>query len=817
MTNTAAAPLHPDQPTEQTNLRDTHATLEARIEEIGRHNLQSFNEADFMALHRHRAALWESLKAARKQVYFGRLDFTPAGAPGPETYYLGKIGFEDHSRIIVMDWRAPAARLYSHRRPGAFHYQSPAGRVDVNLHLKRHYQMEQDTLVNLFDEYDSRPAAATAAGRTTLVDPDAFLREILSGRGTAATMLDIVASLQEHQDDLIRADWHQVLVVQGVAGSGKTSIALHRVAYLLYPGNQTGVESERCIIFGPNQLFLGYIANVLPELGVTGLAQTTLDAWALNRLGLAGRPVADATLAALLSADVDERTKQTLARRSRLKGSLRMGRLLESLLNHWRARLNVPAAGLSFDALGPYKVKVSLSRARVQEVAHTFAALPLLRQREKVLETLGADLITDYTTAVKRHLQAMVADGEHLRQRQRELELEAARLDGYAAYARDVIDLDLEDQHAVAGLEQGAEAVRALAAHYGRQGERLVLRAARLKDEGAARAPRPEVREALLAALSAALDQAWPALDPAPAYAQMLADLSLLARLGRGTLTADELELLHGGLPASAAALDTADLPAITYLHALANGIPVPVYDHIIVDEAQDVSPLYYALLRRLARGGSLTLLGDLAQGVYAYRGLSDWDEVRQVFDGLPYTYAEARESYRSTHEIITFSNRILELLAPAGQAPRLALPFERHGAPPALHRLARTGDLLPAVLETLRDLQASGYQNIALIAKRPERAAALAKKVAAELGQPVQLAVEIKAAYAGGLVAIPVHLAKGMEFEAALIVDANDGDYAATEFDGRLLYVAATRALHALHLFSVGRPNAFIDLAAAA
>lgn len=813
---TAAPPPHPELVAELAHLDRTYAILETRIEEVGNYKVQGFTTHDTAALHRKLVETYTTLKGARKQVYFGRLDFTPADRPGPETYYFGKIGFERNSRIVVVDWRAPVARLYSRRRPGAFHYQSPDGRVNVALHLKRHYQIEQQTLHSLHDEYDARPAAARPPGPAVLVDPDAFLREILSGRGAAAYMLDIVASLQEHQDDLIRADWRQVLVVQGVAGSGKTSIALHRMAYLLYPGNNTGLEGGRCIIFGPNQLFLGYIANVLPELGVTGLAQTTLDAWALDRLGLTGQPVVDGTLAALLSSQVEERPKQALARRSRLKGSLRMGRLLESFVNHWRARLNVPATGLSFDAPGPYKVTVALTRARVQEVAHTFAGLPLLRQREKVVETLGADLLTDYLAAVKGYLQDMTAEGEQMVNRRRELELEAARLDDYAAYAREVIDLDLEDHHAAAGLAQGANALRALAAHYGRQGERLVLRAARMKDEGAIRQPRPDVRAALLAALNAALDTAWPALDPAPAYTQLLNDLPLLAKLGRGLLNADELELLHRGAPAAGDPLDSADLPALAYLHAHAHGIPVPVYDHIIVDEAQDVAPLYYALLRRLARGGSLTLLGDLAQGVYAYRGLSDWDEVRQAFDGLPYTYAEASESYRSTHEIISFSNRILELLAPPGQPPRLATPFERHGAPVTLHRLGRSSELLPAVLAALRALHAQGYENIALIAKRPERAAALAKQVAAELGRPVQLAVELRDAYPGGLVAIPVHLAKGMEFEAVLLVDASDADYAANEFDGRLLYVAATRALHALHLFAVGRPNAYLDLAAA-
>ncbi|MCC7360164.1 MAG: AAA family ATPase [Anaerolineales bacterium] len=810
-------PAHPEAAAERAHLDRTLARLETRIEEVGSYEIQGFSANDLAALYHHVSNTYALLKLARKQVYFGRLDFTPAGASGPETWYFGKLGFEHHNRIVVVDWRAPVARLFSRRRPGPFHYASPDGRQEVNLRLKRHFAIEQADLLSLADEYDARPDADRPAGPAALVDPDAFLREILAGRGASAAMLDIVASLQEHQDDLIRADHRQVLVVQGVAGSGKTSIALHRMAYLLYPGNQTGLDPARCIIFGPNQLFLGYIANVLPELGVTDLAQTTLDHWALERLGLPGGPVVDGTQAALLSPQIEERPKQALARRSRLTGSLRFGRLLEALVNHWRARLAAPPPGLSFDAPGPFKVSVALTRARVLEVARAFANLPLLRQREKVVETLSAEIVSDYLAAVRRHLQAMTQEGEQLVERRRQVELEAARLEDYAAYGRDVIDLDLEEHHTVAGLEQGAAALRQLAAHYGRQGERLILRAARLKDEGAYRQARPEVRDALLAALNTALDTCWPALDPLAAYAHLLSDLPLLARLGRGLLDSDELELLHRGAPDPEAALDAADLPALAYLHALAHGIPVPVYDHIIVDEAQDVAPLYYALLRRLARGGSLTLLGDLAQGVYSYRGLSDWDEVREVFAGLPYTYTEANESYRSTHEIISFSNRILELLAPPGRRPRLAVPFERHGAPVALHRLTRQSDLLPAVLATLRALQAEGYANIALVAKRPERVSALARQISAELGQPVPLAAGLRAGYAGGLLAIPIHLAKGMEFEAVLLLDATDAEYAANEFDGRLLYVAVTRALHALHLFAVGRPNAYLDLAAAA
>jgi len=267
--------------------------------------------------------------------------------------------------------------------------------------------------------------------------------------------------------------------------------------------------------------------------------------------------------------------------------------------------------------------------------------------------------------------------------------------------------------------------------------------------------------------------------------------------------------------------LDVSDLPAVCYLHMLVEGVPAPLYDHVVVDEAQDVAPLYFAALRRLSRNGSLTLLGDLAQGVYGYRGLADWDEAREVFTGLPYTYVEAAESYRSTFEIITFANRMLELLAPDGQAARLAKPFERHGAPVRLHQLARKEELAPRLAEAVRVMQAEGYANIAVIAKTAAQGAALSEALAAEgvaaalVGAAEDAAlVGADEVYAGGVVVIPVHLAKGMEFEAVLLAGAEAASYPATEYEGRLLYVAVTRALHRLEIFSVGEANAYVALA---
>jgi DNA helicase-2/ATP-dependent DNA helicase PcrA len=806
---------HPEATPEDQHLSRTLETLEQRIEEIGSWDVWGPTPDDTAALHRHMVKVYKDLVSARKQVYFGRLDVLPAGKTEPEAHYIGRIGFDQRGKIIVVDWRAPLARLFSRRRPGRAQYDSPDGRLAVDLQLKRQFKIQQEALREIFDEYDSRPGTLAAGpSQASLVDPDAYLREIISGRRDAF-MQDIVATIQEQQDELIRADPRQVLVIQGVAGSGKTAMALHRVAYLLYPGNQLGIDPQRCIVFGPNQLFLGYIANVLPGLGVDDIPQTTLDAWALDRLGLTGRPTMDTTLDALLDAGRRTSDKRRRMQASQLKGSLRMGQVLDRLAEWWRGRLTVPAAGLAFEDLGPFKVTARVSKARVVELQQSLRALPVTRQRQRLAELLLSELTGAYADAFEREAAELIETGEELHDRRQPLLDQAARLDEYSAYAAREDDIDLDESKASAGLKRGADGLRALAEYFERKGQAAILRTTRIREEGRGNKQKTIVREALRQALESSLETIWPALDPPRAYTQLLSDPQLLARLGRGVLSDDEIELLAQSAPPLEGALDAGDLPALAYLHTISEGLAAALYDHIVVDEAQDVAPLYYTLLRRFSRSGSLTILGDMAQGVNAHRGIGSWDEVRAAFDGLPYRFGEVRESYRSTHEIVSFANRLLELMAPAGQKPMLAEPFNRHGRPVTFRKLDQPGDLVLALAASIAALRAEDFQNIAVIAKTPVQCAQLAGALAAAGTPDVQHAYGSGQAYPGGLLVLPVHLAKGMEFEAVLLAAADEANYPSAEFEGRLLYVAVTRALHALEIYSVGAPSALLELAA--
>ena len=806
---------HPEATPEDEHLRQTLEKLEQRIEEIGTWEVQGPTTEDTAALHRQFVIVYNNLVSARQQVYFGRLDALPGNRLEAEAHYIGRVGVEQRGKILVVDWRAPLARLFSRRRPGRHQYDSPDGRLTVDLQLKRQFKIQEQTLRDIFDEYDSRPSTlAAGAPRAGLVDPDAYLREVLSGRRDAF-MQDIVATIQEEQDELIRADHKQVLVIQGVAGSGKTAMALHRVAYLLYPGNQLGIETRRCIIFGPNQLFLGYIANVLPGLGVTDIPQTTLDAWALDRMGLAGRLTADAALEALLDPQRRASEKRRLARSSQLKGSLRMGQVLDRLAEWWRGRLTVPAAGLAFEGLGPLKVSARVPKARVVELQQSVRELPVLRQRQRLAELLLIDLMGAYSTAFEHEAVELIEAGDELRERRQPLLDQAGKLDEYSAYAEREADLDLESSHAARGLKHGADGLRALAEYFERKGQAAILRTTRIREEGRGTKGKAAVRDVLREALEASLEHIWPELDPVRAYADLLADRQLLARLGRGVFTEDELDLLEQTAPQPDGPLDVSDLPALAYLHTISAGLAAALYDHIVVDEAQDVAPLYYAVLRRFSRNGSLTILGDMAQGVYAHRGLASWDEVRRAFEGLPYSYGEVRESYRSTHEIVTFANRLLELMAPPGQPPLLAKPFNRHGRPVLIRRLGPGAELAPVLATAVAALRREGIHNIAVIAKTAAHCAELAEALQAQGTAEVQVATTASEPYAGGLLVLPVHLAKGMEFEAVLLAGADEANYPSAEFEGRLLYVAATRALHALEIYAVGAPSALVELAA--
>jgi DNA helicase-2/ATP-dependent DNA helicase PcrA len=204
------------------------------------------------------------LERLLQSAYFARIDFCSEAKEQYEKVYIGRgTLFNDQEKgIIIYDWRSPIASLFYRFETGNAHYDAPGGRIAGDIGLKRQYEIKKGVFEYFFDA-DVQIA-------------DEFLRKMLSGN-TSSKMKTIVETIQKDQDIAIRDVTHDLLMVQGIAGSGKTSIALHRVAYLKYQGLSSRLKSSDIIILSPNTLFEQYISNVLPELGEDEVKSVVFD------------------------------------------------------------------------------------------------------------------------------------------------------------------------------------------------------------------------------------------------------------------------------------------------------------------------------------------------------------------------------------------------------------------------------------------------------------------------------------------------------------------------------------------------------------
>lgn len=196
--------------------------------------------------------------------YFSRIDFTEDGYDDTEKIYIGLFNLmnEDTHEIKVYDWRAPISSLYYRSELGPVEYKAPAGVIKGVVSLKRQYKITEGKLEYFFDS------------NVNIVDE--MLMEALS-KNMTSKMKTIVETIQKQQDIIIRDLDNDLLVVQGVAGSGKSSVALHRIAYLLYQGLNLKLNSHNVIVISPNTLFSKYISNVLPELGEDNINEYTFE------------------------------------------------------------------------------------------------------------------------------------------------------------------------------------------------------------------------------------------------------------------------------------------------------------------------------------------------------------------------------------------------------------------------------------------------------------------------------------------------------------------------------------------------------------
>ena len=671
------------------------------------------------------------LRLSSRQPYFARLDFMPdPGAPvlghlkagEKSSIYLGRWGvLETPSyQVRVADWRSPVANLYYSGQIGRVSYEAPDGKVEGELSLKRMFTISDGQLEDMQD--------------TGLAGQEKYLTDALS-QMTSARLREVVTTIQSEQNTVIRFDAFSPLCVQGVAGSGKTTIALHRMAWLLYQLQKT-VLPQQMLILAPNPLFLSYISRVLPDLGVDDVRQTTFP-------GLCRALMGKRMPRLMESARLPERLQMDKAQRDELdnvlrrKGALSLRAELAEFLTVWEHQC-LPKADIKFLS------RTLMTTAEIQRYFwKEFRHFPLesrVQEVRKVLKKRLARVCEETQAALERKVDEMV----------QKLMRTVADCPGRRARAR--LYYDTRDQ-----------------------------RIQELKDRQKA--------------FFTEFDGLWGSMDLLTVYGAFWEWMAEKDAANEAVLTATRPALQKKQAQAE-------DLPALLILAQGLYGLNRMNVRQVVVDEAQDVSPLEVRVLRELFRTDAFTLVGDLCQGIYGDEGIRSWEDLSAGIFEKPVTVTRLGTAYRSTVEIMETAFSVIARHPVAGEGA--ARPVERHGEKPFLISVKTPAERASAVKNAVRRWQDEGFENIAIIVKTGKAAAQLQKALAA-LGCEARLVCQGDNSFQGGVQVMDASIVKGLEFDCVLIADAEAAQYPDERFYAKLFYVLCTRPLHRLGFVSLG------------
>ncbi|MGG3443519.1 HelD family protein [Bacillus nitratireducens] len=676
-------------------MKDILCTMDEQLEQLEKIPVYYGEDFKEQILESMRESNRQNLRIGVHEPYFGRLDFQEDGKEEVMPIYIGKVGVSDKDTMkpIVIDWRAPVASMFYSFTGGeelAF-YHSPDGLVEGDVYLKRNISIRKRELERVVDTY--------VKGNEDVSHADDFLLYRL-GENKDNKLKDIVSTIQSEQNDIIRAEKNLPLLIQGVAGSGKTTIALHRLAFLIYEYREQ-LEAERMIVFAPNSLFLDYISSVLPELGVGNISQTTFPDWALRLLeGSVKLKQTEEKLKEAFSINRDEKKVML----GKLKGTLEFKSFIEGRMIQFEKDL-VPTK--DFEAWDKAVIPVEDVKKWMQvEYKH----YPLKKRRERLVGRM-----------------------------KRWIEIELKK--------------------------------------FGETNEKKLL-----KKEATKR-------------LNTYMNF-WPKMSPLSLYNSMIKSKEILEVLPEELVQETEKNCRKKEVYVE-------DLPALIYIQHRITGIEMgQKFHHVVIDEAQDFSPFQVYVLKEITLGNSFTILGDLSQAIYDYQGIEDWNAFKEVFQETG--YYELTRSYRSTKEIIEFANEIIRNAEiPVG----LATPVFRSGEDV---KVIRAEDKFTEVLKTVQHLQNEDVKTIAVIGRTDDECRDIYEKLT-NAGLTVNFIEADQSKYEGGISVVPVYLAKGLEFDAVLLIDVDEEHYKNTKHDAKLLYVGCTRSLHDLWIFYSGEVSPLI------
>ncbi|EXX90366.1 helicase [Paenibacillus darwinianus] len=702
-------------------------------------------QADLLAererTQRHSAGYLNKLRRLAGSPYFGRIDFRGEGEAQGEPIYLGIASYreEDADMFLVYDWRAPVSSLYYDYPPGPAVYATPAGEVKGELQLKRQFVIREGRIRYLFD--------------TGITIGDQLLQQMLS-RTSDSQMKSIVATIQQEQNRIIRNDRSRMLVVQGAAGSGKTSAALQRVAYLLY--RYRGVlAADQMVLFSPNPMFNSYVASVLPELGEENMIQTTFQAYLENRLGKEFR-LEDSfdQLEYVLSGEHSAAYEARL-QAIRFKSSAAYLQAVQAYLD------SLLTEGMLFRPI-KFNGKTIVSGREISSRFYGMEAGIRLANR---------------ITLIREWLTERVNAFEATQMNESWVE-EAMQLLDQEAYQRAYYQLRERQKRKTDSFDDFDAEKELFAAMIVRNAFKPIRRRIKLLRF----------------------------IDVKGLYRQLFADPARFESLAAGgaglpplwkEIASRTVEQLDDGR------LSYEDMTPYLYVNERLKGFRANTsVRHVLIDEAQDYTPFQLEFLKWLFPRSRMTALGDLNQAIYAQTSaMAESDPLTRLYGADDTEWIRLTKSYRSTREIVLFTRGMVA----GGEQIE---PFNRSGNLPVFVTVPDTKRLHERLKEAIQSLTAEGFDSIAVIC----RTAAESKEAFEALEESVELKLVTKDTpqFDKGVCVIPAYLAKGVEFDAVLIYDASEQTYG-NENERKLFYTACTRAMHELYLFSVGEASRFV------
>ena len=571
---------------------------------------------------------------------------------------------KDATTILVVDWRAPIANVYYENGLGECTYTAPDNKaITVDLLLKRTYEVDGDRLIDFYD--------------SEVISNDELLTKYLA-KNKEAVLGEIIATIQKEQNDIIRKSPYRNMIVQGVAGSGKTTVAMHRISYILY--NYTKhFRPEDFYVIGSNRILLNYITGVLPDLDVHGIKQMTMDELFIR----------------LLYEDWNEKKYRAVAcdEKSFVKGTKQWFEDLDAYCQEIEKNV-IPTNDLVLDG------KVIYASEQMKEYIRTSKTLSI----QSKIDGLNQRAMNKLKNEITGH------DITYSVEQKKELTKEFKKIFGPKKWKRSIYEMYLE--------------------FIERQKEKYTNEA--------------QVQQIVI----------------------------------------------------NKNQYDVYDLAALAYLYKRVKETdPVVEAHHIVVDEAQDYGMMAYSVLSYCIPQCTWTIMGDVSQNIHFGFGLNDWEELKElVLVDRNDSFGVLSKSYRNTVEISDFAQKILQ----HGTFSSYPIePIIRHGKEVYVQEFDQEEKMITCAADIVTEWKKAGYETIAVICRDAEEA----KKVSKQLGNIITIEDSDleHAVFKHGVMVFPVEYTKGLEFDTVLLYNPSKEHYPNDNGHVKLLYVAATRALHEL------------------